>query len=118
MAGARMHPRSVFLVPTERHAEQALAEGHAAFTFAGFLERVTYGLAARPATRDVSALATAVALESVRGDAFRNDEGAFARALDATLGAMRRAGIDARALRRSNARRAQLLADLSERTDE
>src|SRR5439155_6892991 len=46
------------------------------------------------------------------------DGGAFARARDGVLGALRRAGVDARTLRRASGRRIELVAGLLERTDE
>jgi hypothetical protein len=114
----RMPSRTVHLVPSESHVDAALAEGRAAFTFGAFLERLTADLDVRPATPDVTRLATALALEEMRDDPEWEGGDAFVGALDAALGAARRAGLDANEIRRASGRRAGLLARLFERTGE
>jgi hypothetical protein len=110
-----MSSRPAYLVPSDGHVEVALAQGRLAFTFGAFLDRLTAGLDRRPAPREVTRLATAVALEDLRewdgGDA-------FVLALDDAVGAARRAGLDARAVRQASGPRAALVARLLERTDE
>src|SRR5262249_26033596 len=110
-----MPRRAVHIVPTERQVDASLADGRFAVTSAAFLGRITSRLSHRPAARDVTRLATALALEEVRGGA---EAHILAFALDDALGALRRAGIDAAMLRRSKAPRADLFAGLLERTDE
>jgi RecB family exonuclease len=113
-----MPPRPVHLVPTQHQVDQALAQGRNAFAVADFLERVTADLPVRPAPLEVTQLATSLALESMRDESGWDRGDAFARALDDALGVLRRAGVEARVLRRSTARRAHWLAALLERTVE
>src|SRR5262249_38073763 len=74
------------------------------------------GVAERAATRETTQLATALAIEA-QGEPGWGRGDAFARSVDAVLGALRRAGVDSRMLRSAKTRRAGLLAELLERTD-
>src|SRR5689334_2079264 len=111
-----MSSRAAYLVPSDGHVEVALAEGRLAFTFGAFLDRLTAGLDRRPAQREVTRLATAVALEGLRDEPEWDGGDAFVLSLDDAVGAARRAGLDARAVRQSNGPRAALVARLLDRT--
>src|SRR5882762_8710111 len=111
-------PRPLYLVPTESHVDAALADDRVAHTFGSFLAHFVAGASERAATPEVTRLATVLALESMRDEAGWASGQAVALALDEGLGALRRAGVDAGALRRSNAPRSLFLARLLEVTDE
>src|SRR6266851_3933174 len=108
----------LYLVPTESHVDAALRDDRIAYTFGSFLARLVAGWSERAATPEVTRLATVLALESMRNETGWASGHAVALALDEGLGALRRAGIDAGTLRRTNAPRAVLLARLLEATDE
>jgi ATP-dependent helicase/nuclease subunit B len=108
----------VYVVPTESHVDEALRDDRVASTCGSFLARLTADWAERPATPEVTRLATALALESVRDEYLGTASHAMALALDEGLGALRRAGIDAVALRRADTPRAMHLARLLEATNE
>src|SRR5438445_10616636 len=108
----------LYLVPTEGHVDAALAEDRIAYTFGSFFAGLVAGGSERAATPEVTRLATVLALESIREGAGWTSGHAVAVALDEGLGALRRAGVDAGALRHSNAPRSLFLARLLDATDE
>jgi ATP-dependent helicase/nuclease subunit B len=110
--------RFFHLLSNERQVEEALAAGHAAATFGSFLARATASLPVRPATREVTRLATAIAFDEMGDERGWDAAHTLSVALDDALGSLRRAGIEADVLRRSNAPRARFLGRLLERTDE
>jgi RecB family exonuclease len=112
-----MADRSLHLVPTESHVDEALAAGWAASTVGSFLERRVADLPVKIAAPEVTTLAVAMALESMP-DESANAGPTLASAFDEGLGALRRAGVGADVVRRSASRRGRLLAALLERTDD
>ena len=110
--------RSFHLLSNERQVEEALAAGHAAATFGSFLARATASLPVRPTTREVTRLATALAFDEMGDERGWDAAQTLSVALDDALGSLRRAGIEADVLRRSNAPRAKFLGRLLGRTGE
>jgi RecB family exonuclease len=112
-----MKDGAVRLLATERHVDHSLREGHPAITERVFLRemalRATEPKALRAATPEMTHLATAIAYDRLNGAPGH----AVVGALDDALGALRRAGADAHALRRARHARADLLARLLEQTD-
>src|SRR5881394_316080 len=115
--GRSMADRSLHLVPTESHVDEALAAGWAASTVGSFLERRVADLPVKIAAPEVTTLAVAMALESMP-DESANAGPTLASAFDEGLGALRRAGVGADVVRRSGSRRGRLLAALLERIDD
>ncbi len=113
-----MRPAVLHLLATERHVEGALAEGHVARTWRAFLAKMASGAGLVAATPEVTQLATATALDSLRRELGWEGGPSVVGPLDDAMGALRRAGVDADMLRRAGSPRARWLASLLQRTDE
>jgi ATP-dependent helicase/nuclease subunit B len=111
-----MPRRPLHLVATERHVASALTGGNRAATFRSFCADVTANVARRPATPELTHLATAVALDDMRKE--WDVSLPLVGAIDAAMGALRRSGVDPEMLRRTKDARGQLIGRLLARTDE
>ncbi|HKQ71475.1 MAG TPA: hypothetical protein VJT73_19155, partial [Polyangiaceae bacterium] len=104
------------LVATERHVEHHLCEGRRAMTWRTFVTEAAKAGALRPATPEITQLATAMALAR-EGDELAWKGGySLAGTIDVALGALRKAGVSAPLLAGAGSR-GRRLARLLEATD-
>src|SRR5258706_8140024 len=113
-----MSSRTLHLVPTEGHADDALVRGRTALSFRAFLDGLTRGLPVRPPSPEVTRLATCTALDTTRDELGWEASHALAFSLHDALGLPRPAGATPRLLRALAAPRAVAFARLLERADE
>jgi ATP-dependent helicase/nuclease subunit B len=105
-------------LPTERHVERALAEGVFARTWRAFVDDHAAASGLCAANPEMTRLATAATLAAIEHPFGPGAAPAIVATLDAALGVLGEAGVDAAALGRANGGRSALFARLLEGTAE